>query len=81
MTILTEETKADIIKIYEFLLDQQYEYNNYSDSDSDSEDASNRAKEKFEGDFEEYNNSTWTDPDSANYAQEQELIIDFFNRI
>ena len=81
MTILTEETKSDIIKTYEFLLDQQYEYNNYSDSDSDSEDASNRAKEKFEGDFEEYNNSTWTDPDSANYAQEQELIIDFFNRI
>jgi hypothetical protein len=81
MTILTEETKSDIIKTYEFLLDQQYEYNNYSDSDSDSEDASNRAKEKFEGDFEEYNNSTWTDPDSANYEQEKELIIDFFNRI
>ena len=81
MTILTEETKADIIKIYEFLLDQQYEYNNYSDSDSDLEDASNRAKEKFELNFEEYNNSTWIDPDSANYEQEQELIIDFFNRI
>lgn len=81
MTILTEETKADIIETYEFLLDQQYACNDYSNSDSDLEDACIRAKEKFECNFEEYNNSAWTDPDSPNYEQEKELIIDFFNRI
>ena len=81
MTILTEETKSDIIETYEFLLEQQYEYDNYIDSDSDLEDACIRAKEKFECNFEEYNNSAWTDPDSTNYEQEKELIIDFFNRI
>lgn len=77
MTNLTEQTKSDIIKTFDFLLGQQFEYNDYSDSYKHLNDASDRAKDEFERNFEEYNNSTWIDPDSAIYEQKKELVLDF----
>lgn len=93
MQKLTIETQEAIKKSFYNLLDRKledylynYDYDPFGDtyaassssySDRDLESASEFAIEEFENNFNDYNNSTWVDPESVNYEQEKELIINY----
>jgi hypothetical protein len=92
MANLTEKTKADIQASFDYHLDKelescasQYDYADYGDTqaicsssykESDIDNAKDIVIRNFEDDFERFNNS-WIDPESVNYEQEKELVIDF----
>jgi hypothetical protein len=91
MKNLTEQTKSDIQACFEYYLDKELEsctsqddYADWGDTEvicgsSYKESDVDRAKDivicNFEDDFERFN--SWIDPDSANYEQKKELVIDF----
>ena len=96
MANLSEKTKADIQACFEHHLDKelescasQYDYADYGDTqaicgssykESDVDNAKDIVIRNFEDDFERFNNG-WIDPDSVNYEQEKELVINIVGNL
>ncbi len=77
---LTESQKDQITKSFVNILHKKLD-NCSNDSYYEQNRAEMIAREEFKEKFDDYNNSTWIDPESQDYDQDKEDIIEFMRSL